>query len=53
MLLCCYTYERISGGISGKDRQTPIDRFQRKDKSNDNDPPFVMLLSTRAGGVGT
>jgi chromodomain-helicase-DNA-binding protein 7 len=42
-------FERIDGSITGPKRQQAIDRFQ--DASNKN-PPFVMLLSTRAGGVG-
>ena len=43
-------YERIDGSITGQKRQRAIDRYQ--DPASD-DPPFVMLLSTRAGGVGT
>ena len=42
-------FERIDGSITGHRRQAAIDRFQ--DPSS-KDPPFVMLLSTRAGGVG-
>ena len=42
-------FERIDGSITGQKRQQAIDRFQ--DASN-KDPPFIMLLSTRAGGVG-
>jgi SNF2 family DNA or RNA helicase len=41
-----YQYERIDGSITGKKRQNAIDRF-----STNNDV-FLMLLSTRAGGVG-
>jgi len=43
--------ERIDGSITGKKRQQAIDRFQAKEK-NGKEPPFIMLLSTRAGGVG-
>jgi SNF2 family DNA or RNA helicase len=42
-------FERIDGSITGHRRQQAIDRFQ--DPAS-KDPPFVMLLSTRAGGVG-
>ena len=42
-------FERIDGSITGAKRQNAIDRFQ---DPNSKDPPFVMLLSTRAGGVG-
>lgn len=42
-------FERIDGSITGPKRQQAIDRFQ--DPAS-KDPPFVMLLSTRAGGVG-
>ena len=42
-------FERIDGSITGWKRQQAIDRFQNADGK---DPPFVMLLSTRAGGVG-
>jgi chromodomain-helicase-DNA-binding protein 7 len=41
--------ERIDGSITGKKRQMAIDRFQAKDNM---DSSFIMLLSTRAGGVG-
>jgi len=43
--------ERIDGSITGKKRQRAIDRFQAKDVSG-KEVPFVMMLSTRAGGVG-
>jgi chromodomain-helicase-DNA-binding protein 7 len=42
-------FERIDGSITGHRRQAAIDRFQDPGLK---DPPFVMLLSTRAGGVG-
>lgn len=44
-----FKQERIDGSITGKKRQMAIDRFQSKTSSN---APFIMLLSTRAGGVG-
>jgi chromodomain-helicase-DNA-binding protein 7 len=44
-----YSFERIDGSITGHKRQSAIDRFQ---DTKSKDPPFVMLLSTRAGGVG-
>jgi SNF2 family DNA or RNA helicase len=44
-----FRFERIDGSITGHLRQAAIDRFQ---DPNSKDPPFVMLLSTRAGGVG-
>ncbi|KDO20330.1 hypothetical protein SPRG_13475 [Saprolegnia parasitica CBS 223.65] len=42
-----YVKERIDGSITGNDRQAAIDRF-----CNPESPAFIMLLSTRAGGVG-
>lgn len=42
-------FERIDGSITGQKRQRAIDRYQ---DTTSTDPPFVMLLSTRAGGVG-
>lgn len=47
--LRAFKHERIDGSITGKKRQNAIDRFQSKESAV---PPFVMLLSTRAGGVG-
>ena len=44
-------FERIDGSIMGQKRQIAIDRFQAK-KQEGKDLPFIMLLSTRAGGVG-
>lgn len=45
--------ERIDGSITGLKRQAAIDRFQSKGNSNNGrEKPFIMLLSTRAGGVG-
>lgn len=44
-------YERIDGSITGHKRQQAIDRFQSASIS-EREAPFVMLLSTRAGGVG-
>ncbi|KAL7690284.1 putative chromodomain-helicase-DNA-binding protein [Plasmopara halstedii] len=42
-----YNCERIDGNITGNERQSAIDRFSREDSTS-----FIMLLSTRAGGVG-
>jgi hypothetical protein len=42
-----YSYERVDGAVTGKKRQSAIDRY-----SAPGAPSFVMLLSTRAGGVG-
>ena len=43
-------FERIDGSITGRKRQQAIDRFQNVEGKDD--APFLMLLSTRAGGVG-
>lgn len=42
-----YNFERIDGNITGNERQSAIDRFCREGSNS-----FIMLLSTRAGGVG-
>jgi SNF2 family DNA or RNA helicase len=42
-------FERIDGSITGKKRQQAIDRYQN---AQGTETPFIMLLSTRAGGVG-
>lgn len=42
-----YTFERIDGCITGNERQAAIDRYCAPDSDI-----FVMLLTTRAGGVG-
>eukprot|EP00536_Pseudo-nitzschia_multiseries_P008966 jgi/Psemu1/199531/e_gw1.239.51.1 len=48
-----YRFERIDGSITGHKRQSAIDRFQDPSQTKaGQEPPFVMLLSTRAGGVG-
>eukprot|EP00584_Thalassiosira_punctigera_P005019 CAMPEP_0172532664 /NCGR_PEP_ID=MMETSP1067-20121228/5630_1 /TAXON_ID=265564 ORGANISM="Thalassiosira punctigera, Strain Tpunct2005C2" /NCGR_SAMPLE_ID=MMETSP1067 /ASSEMBLY_ACC=CAM_ASM_000444 /LENGTH=2277 /DNA_ID=CAMNT_0013317209 /DNA_START=169 /DNA_END=7002 /DNA_ORIENTATION=+ len=47
-----FKVERIDGSITGAKRQAAIDRFQAKDTSSGREQPFIMLLSTRAGGVG-
>eukprot|EP01029_Cantina_marsupialis_P005324 TRINITY_DN1574_c0_g1_i4.p1 TRINITY_DN1574_c0_g1~~TRINITY_DN1574_c0_g1_i4.p1 ORF type:complete len:1418 (-),score=287.40 TRINITY_DN1574_c0_g1_i4:692-4945(-) len=41
-----YPFERLDGKIRGQERQAAIDRYSR------NADSFVMLLSTRAGGLG-
>lgn len=42
-------FERIDGSITGNRRQQAIDRFQAP-STDCKEAPFVMLLSTRAGG---
>lgn len=42
-----FTHERVDGAVTGKKRQSAIDKFSAADSNI-----FVMLLSTRAGGVG-
>lgn len=42
-----YIYERLDGNIRGNDRQGAIDRFVKPEYNR-----FVMLLSTKAGGLG-
>ncbi|CAM9125272.1 unnamed protein product, partial [Chrysoparadoxa australica] len=42
-----YNYGRIDGCITGRERQKAIDKYQEPGSD-----AFVMLLTTRAGGVG-
>ena len=42
-----YRYERLDGSTSSSSRAHAVDRFKRKSLNR-----FVMLLSTRAGGLG-
>lgn len=42
-----FNYERLDGSTSPSSRQTAVDRFNQKSYNK-----FVMLLSTRAGGLG-
>lgn len=42
-------FERIDGSITGNKRQQSIDRFQSPAVAG-KEAPFIMLLSTRAGG---
>mmetsp|Transcript_14219 Transcript_14219/g.29472 ORF Transcript_14219/g.29472 Transcript_14219/m.29472 type:complete len:2502 (-) Transcript_14219:1540-9045(-) len=42
-----YRYERLDGSTSSSSRSAAVDRFTRKSFKR-----FVMLLSTRAGGLG-
>ena len=42
-----YSFERIDGNVTGRNRQNAIDRYCAPDSSS-----LVMLLSTKAGGVG-
>jgi len=44
-------FERIDGSITGNRRQQAIDRFQAPGTA-EKEAPFIMMLSTRAGGVG-
>ncbi|KAM4798293.1 LOW QUALITY PROTEIN: chromodomain-helicase-DNA-binding protein 1-like [Urocitellus parryii] len=41
----CYSYERVDGSVRGEERHLAIKNFGQQ-------PIFVFLLSTRAGGVG-
>lgn len=40
-------YQRIDGSVSGAERQSRIDQFNKRPADN-----FVFLLSTKAGGLG-
>ena len=42
-----YRYERLDGSTSSSSRASAVDRFNRPSCQR-----FVMLLSTRAGGLG-
>jgi superfamily II DNA or RNA helicase len=42
-----WKFEVITGAVTGNSRQQVIDRFQNPDSDS-----FIMLLTTRAGGVG-
>lgn len=42
-----YVFERLDGNIRGNDRQAAVDRFVKPEYNR-----FVMLLSTKAGGLG-
>ena len=42
-----YSYERLDGSTGASARATAVDRFNKKSYQR-----FVMLLSTRAGGLG-
>jgi chromodomain-helicase-DNA-binding protein 7 len=41
-----FSFEYISGDVNGIERQNAIDRYQKPDGA------FIMLLTTKAGGVG-
>jgi len=43
-------FERIDGSITGNKRQQAIDRFQSPSTA-EREAPFIMMLSTRAGGT--
>jgi chromodomain-helicase-DNA-binding protein 7 len=47
LLLRQVSYDRIDGAVTGRKRQAVIDKYCAPDSS-----VFVMLLSTKAGGVG-
>lgn len=47
MKIMKYRYERLDGSTSSSSRAAAVDRFNRKSAQR-----FVMLLSTRAGGLG-
>ncbi len=47
MRLKHYKYERLDGSTGSSSRAAAVDRFNRKSFDR-----FVMLLSTRAGGLG-
>jgi len=42
-------FERIDGSITGHKRQQAIDRFQAP-STEEKEGPFIMMLTTRAGG---
>lgn len=42
-----YLFERLDGGIRGNERQAAVNRFVKPEYKR-----FVMLLSTKAGGLG-
>jgi hypothetical protein len=46
LIRCEIIYERIDGSVKETDRESAIERF------GTDDPIFVFLLCTRAGGVG-
>ena len=46
-----FSYERVDGAVTGKNRQAAIDRYSATTSTDPNNI-FAMLLSTRAGGVG-
>ena len=54
MIMKGYSFERVDGSITGRQRQNAIDRYTNSgaDGERKTDEVFCMLLSTRAGGVG-
>ncbi|KAF7719589.1 Uncharacterized protein PECH_005486 [Penicillium ucsense] len=42
------SFRRIDGSVTGLDRQTIVKEFNRED----DEEPHILLISTRAGGVG-
>src|SRR5690606_7331921 len=47
MEMCYFPFERLDGTIRGIERQAVVDRF-----NDPNRDVFVLLASTRAGGIG-
>lgn len=50
-----FKFERIDGSITGLKRQRAIDRYQApllNPSGDQSKAPFIMLISTKAGGVG-
>lgn len=45
-----FSFERIDGSITGHRRQQAIDRYQTPG-TVDREAPFIMMLSTKAGGA--
>eukprot|EP00957_Ditylum_brightwellii_P098507 7504056-Ditylum_brightwellii.AAC.1 len=51
LALCKMKVERKDGSITGNKRQRAINQFKAEEVEG-KEASFVMLLSTRAGGVG-
>lgn len=54
--LAGWNYERLDGSVRSEERWLSMQRFNAggaaSDAGEQDDTPFVFLLSTRAGGVG-
>ena len=46
-----FSHERIDGSTQDGKRRAAIDRFQAEEE-NGRESPLIMLISTKAGGVG-